>query len=61
MARKKEFDEDALLDKAAELFWRKGYNGTSAQDLVDGLGISRSSLYGAGYSKSRFKGLSRWL
>ncbi|WPU93222.1 TetR/AcrR family transcriptional regulator [Mucilaginibacter sabulilitoris] len=45
MARKKEFDEDALLDKAAELFWRKGYNGTSAQDLVDGLGINRSSIY----------------
>ena len=27
------------------LFWNKGYNGTSMQDLVDGLGISRSSLY----------------
>ena len=45
MARKKEFDEDALLDKTVELFWRKGYNGTSAQDLVDGLGINRSSIY----------------
>jgi TetR/AcrR family transcriptional repressor of nem operon len=45
MARKKEFDEDALLDKAVELFWRKGYNGTSAQDLVDSLGINRSSIY----------------
>lgn len=45
MARKKEFDEDELLGKAVELFWRKGYNATSAQDLVDGLGINRSSLY----------------
>jgi len=27
------------------LFWSKGYNGTSMQDLVDSLGISRSSLY----------------
>ncbi|WP_183556755.1 TetR/AcrR family transcriptional regulator [Mucilaginibacter sp. SP1R1] len=45
MARKKEFDEDTLLGKAVELFWKKGYNATSAQDLVDGLGINRSSLY----------------
>ena len=45
MARKKEFDEKALLDKAVSLFWRKGYHATSAQDLVDELGISRSSLY----------------
>jgi len=45
MARKKEFDEKVLLDKALNLFWRKGYNATSAQDLVDELGISRSSLY----------------
>lgn len=45
MARKKEFDEDKLLDKAVNLFWDKGYHATSAQDLVDGLGINRSSLY----------------
>ena len=45
MARKKEFNEEALLDKAVNLFWRKGYHATSAQDLVDELGISRSSLY----------------
>jgi TetR/AcrR family transcriptional repressor of nem operon len=45
MARTKEFDEDNVLEKAMNLFWAKGYNGTSAQDLVDGLGISRSSLY----------------
>lgn len=45
MARKKEFDEDRLLDKAVALFWDKGYHATSAQDLVDGLGINRSSLY----------------
>jgi len=45
MARKKEFDEDELLEKATNLFWRKGYNATSAQDLVDELKINRSSLY----------------
>ena len=47
MPRKKEFDEDELLEKAVNLFWQKGYNATSAQDLVDELGINRSSLYNA--------------
>jgi TetR/AcrR family transcriptional repressor of nem operon len=45
MARTKEFNEDQALDKAVEIFWHKGYNGTSAQDLVTHLGLSRSSLY----------------
>jgi TetR/AcrR family transcriptional repressor of nem operon len=45
MARTKDFDEDEVLAKAIKLFWQKGYNGTSMQDLVDGLGISRSSIY----------------
>lgn len=45
MARTKEFNEDQVLDKAIEIFWHKGYNGTSAQDLVTHLGLSRSSLY----------------
>jgi TetR/AcrR family transcriptional repressor of nem operon len=45
MARTKDFDEGEVLAKAVQLFWHKGYNGTSMQDLVDGLGISRSSLY----------------
>lgn len=45
MARSKDFDESEVLAKAVKLFWLKGYNGTSMQDLVDYLGISRSSLY----------------
>jgi len=45
MARTKDFDENEVLRKAINLFWLKGYKGTSMQDLVDGLGISRSSLY----------------
>ena len=45
MARTKEFDKDAILDKAVDLFWFKGYNGSSMQDVVDTLGLSRSSLY----------------
>jgi TetR/AcrR family transcriptional regulator, transcriptional repressor for nem operon len=45
MGRAKVFNEEMILDKAMNLFWQKGYNATSAQDLVDGLGISRSSMY----------------
>jgi len=45
MARTREFDEVEVLDKAMELFWTKGYNATSANDLVKGLGLSRSSIY----------------
>jgi len=45
MARTKDFDEKEVLAKAIQIFWHKGYNGTSMQDLVDALGISRSSLY----------------
>jgi TetR/AcrR family transcriptional regulator, transcriptional repressor for nem operon len=45
MPRNKDFDEDELLNKAVNLFWDKGYYATSAQDLVTGLGIARSSIY----------------
>ncbi len=45
MARPREFDKEEVLEKAICVFSDKGYNGTSMQDLVDGLGISRSSMY----------------
>lgn len=45
MADIKHFDEAQALRRAMDLFWRRGYDATSLQDLVDELGISRSSLY----------------
>ena len=45
MARKKEFDREEVLEKAMEVFWRKGYEATSIQDLVECMGINRGSLY----------------
>ncbi|MGK5731553.1 TetR/AcrR family transcriptional regulator [Streptomyces sp. URMC 124] len=51
MARTKEFDPDAALQSAVELFWRRGYEATSMADLVAHLGIARASLYATFGSK----------
>ncbi|MFF2090878.1 TetR/AcrR family transcriptional regulator [Paenibacillus sp. NPDC058174] len=45
MARSKEFDTTEVLHKAMKVFGRYGYEGTSLQNLLDGLGIARQSLY----------------
>jgi len=45
MARHKEFDQDEALQKAMEVFWARGYEATSMQDLVEHMGINRQSLY----------------
>jgi TetR/AcrR family transcriptional repressor of nem operon len=47
MPRPKSFDEDAVLDKAVQLFWERGYEGTSLADLEGHLGLGRQSLYNA--------------
>ena len=45
MPRVKLFDEQEVLSKAMNLFWKQGYSATSVQDLVSHLGINRASLY----------------
>ena len=45
MARHKEFDRDEALHKAMEVFWTRGYEAASIQDLVNHMGINRQSLY----------------
>ena len=51
MGRPRSFDEDTILEAAAGVFVRGGYEGTSIDDLVKALGLHRGSLYQAFGSK----------
>ena len=51
IGRPLEYGSEQVLDIAMGLFWRKGYEATSLQDLVGEMGLSRSSFYQAFGSK----------
>jgi TetR/AcrR family transcriptional regulator, transcriptional repressor for nem operon len=46
VARTKEFEPERALENAMDLFWRRGYEATSVQDLLSEMGIGRGSMYG---------------
>ncbi|MDH7804483.1 MULTISPECIES: TetR/AcrR family transcriptional regulator [unclassified Rhizobium] len=50
--RPRAFDRDEVLAKAAETFWRLGYEGASIADLTAAMGITPQSLYAAFTSKA---------
>jgi AcrR family transcriptional regulator len=45
MARQREFDRDAALKQALEVFWQKGYAASSTADLLEAMQIGRQSMY----------------
>lgn len=45
MARTREFDPNAVLDTAVELFWNKGYGNCSVADVVEESGVARYGIY----------------
>ena len=47
MARPREFDETIVIENLMNVFWDKGYEATTMQDLVKASGLLKGSLYGA--------------
>jgi len=45
MARHKEYVREEVLDAATQLFWEKGFEGTSVNGLVEATGLHRRSMY----------------
>jgi AcrR family transcriptional regulator len=47
MARPRSFDPNEVLDIARDVFWRKGFEGTSLDEITAASGIAKPSLYAA--------------
>jgi TetR/AcrR family transcriptional regulator, transcriptional repressor for nem operon len=47
MARPRTFDPDKVLDAARDIFWRKGFQATSLDDITAETGLTKPSLYAA--------------
>lgn len=51
MARKKQYIEEEVIEKAMELFWRNGYEATSVRMLEKEMGINQFSIYSSFVNK----------
>jgi AcrR family transcriptional regulator len=47
MARPRSFDPDEALDLARDVFWQKGFQGASLDDITAATGLNKPSLYAA--------------
>ena len=51
--RKRTFDEDTVLRQATEVFWTKGYESTTTEDLLAAMRLNKGSLYNTFGSKKK--------
>ena len=51
--RQRQFNKEEALARAMEVFWQKGYSGTSLSDLTEAMGINKPSLYAAFGNKEK--------
>ena len=61
--RPRQFDEDEVLDALVQLFWSRGFDDASLNEIVEAAGLNKSSLYNAFGSKDEvfFAVLDRYL
>ncbi len=45
MSRLKEYDRENVLERAADLFWRKGFEAASMSEMVEATGLNSASMY----------------
>ena len=43
--RPKIFNEEEVIQKAIDVFWKKGYEASSTEELLSAMGIGKSSFY----------------